>query len=244
MKTEVVGKTDVGRVREQNEDSFQIDEENLLLVVADGMGGHQAGEVASALAAKTVVEGFRGRVHAEIIGDEARDDSLAACLKEANRAVYAEGKAKDGQNGMGTTLVAAWLDGDVLRVGNVGDSRAYLMRGGKLTQISLDHSVVQEQVREGLMTPEEAAQSPYQNVLSRAVGTNAEVEVDIFGKKLKPGDRVLLCSDGLTHTLTDKDIQQILEEGSDLKKTVDALIAAANAAGGHDNITVILAGIG
>jgi len=221
--------TDVGRVREGNEDSFLVDERLRLFAVADGMGGHRAGEVASA----TALEALR----AAVASGRALDDAIAS----ANDAVYAKAADDSGLRGMGTTLTAVVASGDgVLVVGHVGDSRAYLVHGGELDQITEDHSLVEELVREGRLTPEQAVVHPQRSIITRALGIDPTVEVDVYPVELRPGDRILLCSDGLTTMVRPVEIATILRREPDPGRAADLLVDAANAAGGEDNITTIV----
>ena len=232
-----VGATDLGRVRSGNEDCYGFDARRQVAVLADGMGGLNAGEVASAAA----VRAFLDAVPAEC--DEA---ALARAAREANLAVYELSTAQDHHNLMGTTLVACVaIDGAVASDGrwlfaNIGDSRAYLFRAGALSQITRDHSVVQELTEQGLLTAAEARTAPNRHIITRAVGLEAEVEADIAQVPRLAGDLVLLCSDGLTDMLTETALSAILSADQSLEATADALVEAANQAGGVDNISVVL----
>jgi serine/threonine protein phosphatase PrpC len=225
MKLEAGVATDIGRVREGNEDSYLL--EPPLYAVADGMGGHRGGEVASHLAL-TTVEASAG---AGTLGDQVR---------EANRAVYEESQRDSAVTGMGTTLTAVRVVDGGLRVAHVGDSRAYLMRAGSLRRITEDHTLVNRMVKAGEITPEEAEVHPHRNVLTRALGTEPDVEVDELEVPLMDGDRLLLCSDGLFGMVNEDQMQAILETEPDPQKAADRLIRAANRAGGVDNITVLV----
>jgi PPM family protein phosphatase len=222
-------RTDVGRGRPENEDNLLVDREHGLYAVADGMGGHRAGEVASATAIETLKEAY--------LGGRRLDEAVAA----ANAAVYAKGADDASMRGMGTTLTAIALEGEATALlGHVGDSRAYLMRGGSVTQVTDDHSLVEQLVREGRLTPEEAQNHPQRAIITRALGIDAEVEVDTYRIDLRPGDRLLICSDGLTNMLSDDTIAATLRRHADPQQAADTLVDMANQAGGDDNITVVI----
>lgn len=219
--------TDVGRVRAGNEDDLLVDDALGLVAVADGMGGHQAGEVASA----TALEALRAAA--------ASGRPLTDAIEFANTAVYEKASADPSLRGMGTTLTALTTRGGT-RLGHVGDSRAYRLRDEALHQLTTDHSLVEELVREGRLTPEEAAVHPKRSIITRALGIESEVRVDEIPVDLVAGDRLLLCSDGLTSMLRDDDVAILLRRYADPTIAARALIDAANAAGGDDNITVIV----
>jgi PPM family protein phosphatase len=227
------GMTDRGRMRSANEDFFVMRPEAGAFVVCDGMGGAAAGETASHLAAETAAAALA----------EAKPGSAAIreAVRLANGAVYERARQDPRLDGMGTTLVALSLTGKTAWVGHVGDSRCYRWRASTLERLTQDHSLVEEQMRIGRMTREEARRSPMQNVITRAVGTRAEVVADVQEVELERNDLFLLASDGLTRELSDAAIAEILETAaSDLHVVCAALIAAANAAGGRDNITCVM----
>ena len=229
--TDTAGFTDPGRKRRRNEDSFVIDPP--LFAVADGMGGAQAGEVASRLAAAA----FREFHEADELDPEER---LAAIIQEANRRIF-ERAADDAQvSGMGTTITAALVAGEALVIGHVGDSRAYRLRGGKFEQLTDDHSLVADLVRSGRITPEEADAHPQRSVITRALGTDREVDVDTFTVPAESDDLFLICSDGLTTMVDDEEIRDLVTRAGDLDQAGKGLVKAANKAGGEDNITVVL----
>jgi PPM family protein phosphatase len=230
IKVVTAGVTDVGRVRDGNEDDFIDQADRLgLVAVADGMGGHRAGEVASA----TALEALRASV--------ANGQSLRDAIEGANDAVLEKSESDLELHGMGTTLTAGMLGSDGhLVVGHVGDSRAYLVRGGELTQITTDHSLVEEMVRDGVLTPEQAEVHPQRSTITRALGIDSRVEVDEYPIELQPGDRILLCSDGLTTMVRPDQIAGILTREPDPKRAAQLLVDAANAAGGEDNITAVI----
>jgi PPM family protein phosphatase len=225
-----VGKdSDPGRKRRRNEDAYVI--QPPLFAVADGMGGAQAGEIASRLAADALREE----------GDGDGEERVAALVREANRRVYERSRADSAASGMGTTVTAALLEGDQVRIGHVGDSRAYLIRNGLLEQLTEDHSLVAELMRDGKLSQEEAEAHPQRSVITRALGTDPDVDVDTFTIEAHPGDVFLLCSDGLTTMVEDTAILRIIEEQrADLDRAARTLVSAANTAGGEDNITVVL----
>jgi protein phosphatase len=235
MKVHHSARTDVGRTRDHNEDSYGVGEgESVerfgeLLVVCDGMGGHAAGEIASRVAVETIMSDYYA-TH-----DEERAAALEQAFSHANEQIYASGRGT-----MGTTGVAALLYHDALHIANVGDSRAYLIRDGEIRQLSRDHSFVSDQVAAGLITPEQARSSPHRNVITRALGYQSEVSVDLFRWPLQIGDIILLCSDGLHGLVTDEEIAEIaVAHASD--EAIDRLINLANERGGSDNITVAIA---
>jgi serine/threonine protein phosphatase PrpC len=237
MRLSSFAATDVGLQRAGNEDSHLRG--RTVFAVADGLGGHQGGEVASAMAVERL-GALDGRSFAEPTQAAA---ALADAIADANRAILERGVADQGLWGMGTTVTAAAVVGDlVLQLAHVGDSRAYLLRGdGPPRQLTTDHTVVAELVRRGRLTPQQAASHPERSILTRAVGLDPNVQVEQPAPLgLQPGDQVLLCSDGLTETVADEQLAVVLAGQADGDDACQALIAAANAAGGPDNITVVL----
>lgn len=227
MRIEVGSATDIGRVRERNEDSMLVDPP--LYVVADGMGGHRGGQVASQVALEAMEELETGD-----------GGSLAEHVRRANRAVWDRSVEDERLSGMGTTLTAARIAGGSALIAHVGDSRAYLLRDGSLRQLTTDHTLVARMVKSGEITEAEAEVHPHKNVLTRALGTDEQVEVDEDSIALVDGDRLLLCSDGLTGMVTEDQIQAILETSEQPQQAADRLVKAANRAGGIDNITVVV----
>jgi protein phosphatase len=224
--------TDVGRVREGNEDAYLVDDAMGLVAVADGMGGHRAGEVASA----TALEALRSAI--------THGRPLRESMEDANEAVFTKSLTDEELRGMGTTLTAATLvTGGTVLVGHVGDSRAYLLHDGELRQVTVDHSLVEELVREGRLTADEAAVHPQRSIITRALGVDASVEVDVYPVELAPGDRLLLCSDGLTGMVQAETIAATLRREEDPARAAAALIDAANVAGGEDNITAVVVAV-
>src|SRR5712691_8203631 len=243
------GVSDVGRVRTNNEDCYKIVEPLNLFVLSDGMGGEAHGEIASAMAVETVVKhclDANSNPAAQVIGAvqpywSARTKHLATAVHLANRTIFKAAEKDPDHRGMGATLTAAWIDGAKLSIAHVGDSRAYLLRSGSLLQLTRDHSLVAEQVRRGILTAAEAEESNMQSVLLRALGAQAEIEVDAEEHTLFPRDALLLCSDGLTRLVTDPEIAGTLQAETNPGKAAEKLIALANERGGPDNITVVIA---
>ena len=228
MRLVATGATDVGLVREGNEDKYLHDDRLGIFAVADGMGGHEAGEVASAVA----IEALRAAVASGALITEA--------VIQANTAVMEKADANPGMRGMGTTLTAAIEVEGGLRIGHVGDSRAYVLRAGILARVTDDHSLVEELVRAGQITLEQAAVHPQRSVITRALGIDRSVEVDDISLELTDGDRVLICSDGLSGMVRETEISAIMRRETDTEATARALIDAANGGGGEDNITVVV----
>ena len=247
MRIQTGARTDLGRVRKNNEDCYQIEPSLQLYVLSDGMGGEAHGEVASNLAVQTIVTHCQQAENSRatpIFGASQPDVSertnrLASAIHLANRKVFEMAAANPEQRGMGATIVAAWIEGQKLSLAHVGDSRAYLLRAGSLDQLTADHSLVAEKVRIGILTPQEADASEMQSVLTRAVGTTADVQVDSDEQVLLVGDYLLLCSDGLTRMVTDPEIASTLLTSTTAQEAADRLVETANENGGVDNISVI-----
>jgi serine/threonine protein phosphatase PrpC len=245
---EMIGLTDTGMVREHNEDCFLIVPESGVAILADGMGGHLAGEVASAMAVDQVIHHLlqafvdtRKDRRRSPKGQSLESDALVEAIKTANSAIHSASVAKPEQAGMGTTVVAVVFNDNRLTVAHVGDSRLYCYRNGMLTQVTEDHSMVQELLRRGLITPEEARTSVNRNLVTRALGVDPAVEVDVTEQTFESGDIYLLCSDGLNDVLTDEDIAAKLgESGGDLGAAAKQMIGEVNARGGPDNVSIVL----
>ncbi len=239
MELKVGARSDVGMIRSGNEDNFfaEADDRRGVFVVADGMGGHAAGEVASEMAVQIVA---RHLLTLTSVLEQAAAEKLAQAMRDANRAIYDRMLAEVDKQGMGTTASVLVLSDNQFLIGQIGDSRIYLLRDGALTQLTKDHSYVQEQVDAGLLTPEQARYHPYSNVITRCVGASESVEADIYEGEMKPGDVFLLASDGLTGMVDDRRLQAMLLARSGPGRIVDALIAEANGRGGLDNITAIV----
>jgi len=239
--------SDRGVKRDHNEDAWSLPPEGLtpgqiatkgrLYIVADGVGGHQAGDVASMM----TVEIVQQRYYADPSPDVA--SSLIAAIQTASQKIDQESAARSERRGMSTTVTAVVLRGTELTVANVGDSRTYLIHQGQMRQVTNDHSWVEEQVRGGLITREEAAKHPQRNIITRSLGGNREVEVDIFEERMGPGDSVLLCSDGLSNMVLDQEIAAIVSEGWKAEAVVNELIELAKQRGAPDNVTAVLLNI-
>jgi PPM family protein phosphatase len=227
MRVAVGAASDIGQVREGNEDSYLVIAP--LYAVADGMGGHRGGEVASNLALATVQQLF-----------EQGSGDLAEQVEQANRTVFERSQQDRSVSGMGTTLTAALIDGDRVHLAHVGDSRAYLLRGGDLSLLTEDHTLVHKMVLQGEISEEEAETHPHRSILTRALGVDATVQVDESDVQVVDGDRLLLCSDGLTGMVPDEQIFEILRRNADPQAAVDELVKEANEAGGIDNITAVV----
>jgi PPM family protein phosphatase len=230
---EEAARTDTGRQRHANEDSYYA--RSPVYVVADGMGGAQAGEVASRIAADVFDEGM---------GDGNPEEQLAGRAREANRRIFELARADASRSGMGTTLTGALLASDEVSIVHVGDSRAYLLRDGDLRQLTRDHSLVEELRRRGQLTPEEAEEHPQRSIITRALGPEEDVELDVHTHQARSGDVFLLCSDGLTSMVREDRVREIAAGAESLQAMVDALVDEANGAGGRDNITVIAFRVG
>ena len=221
--------TDQGQLRANNEDAFLIDDDHSLYAVADGMGGHRGGEVAS----RTAIEALRAAF--------ASNRELEPAIELANTAVRTRAAGDPNLEGMGTTVTALTVSGShELLIGHVGDSRGYLLHLGELSRVTEDHSLVEELVRDGRLTPEQAEAHPQRAIVTRALGVDDDVDVALYRVPVEPGDRVMLASDGLSDMLRDREIESIARNEPDPQRAAEALVHAANAAGGHDNITVVI----
>jgi len=235
--------TDPGQVRSHNEDSVAGDAAIGFAVLADGMGGHNAGEVASRIAVDVVNATFGSDVPLPQRLDAERAESfVASTIAAANSAVLALASTDPRYRGMGTTLVLVFWHGNAVTYGHVGDSRLYLLREGRLARLTRDHTIVQEQLEQGSISAEEVRYAAHRNVLTRAVGIDAEVEADLRTSATLPGDVYLLCSDGLTDMMTDDDIRRtLLACATDVSTAAVRLVELANEAGGHDNVSAVVA---
>ncbi|MBW6469240.1 MAG: Stp1/IreP family PP2C-type Ser/Thr phosphatase [Coriobacteriia bacterium] len=231
-KRTYAGLTDVGRVRAHNEDSVLL--EQPLFAVADGLGGHEAGEVASGIAVTALRDAAPAHADANALG---------RAVRAANRAVIKAAREGRGREGMGTTLTAAIVEGTRIVVAHVGDSRAYLLHGDTMERITGDHSMVADMIRQGTLTEEESRSHPNRSVITRALGTDPNMYADTYEVDAEPGDRLLICSDGLTGMLTDDRIADLLGHYGDPEMAVRELVDAANEAGGHDNVSVVVVDI-
>jgi PPM family protein phosphatase len=226
-------------IRSGNEDNFAVDNNDHrgLFIVADGMGGHAAGEVASEMAVQILL---RELSELKDVDAEGSGERVARALRDANRAIHDRTITEVDKQGMGTTVSALVVSGTQYLIGQVGDSRVYLLRDGALRQLTKDHSYVQEQVDAGFLTPEQARYHPYSNVITRCVGASPDVEPDVYRGHVRPGDTFLVASDGLTGMVDDWRLQQLLMARADEERVVHSLIAEANGRGGLDNITAIV----
>jgi protein phosphatase len=239
LEIKAAGLTDVGQRRGHNEDAFLVEPELGIYVVADGMGGHAAGEVASRIAVETMQECFAS-------GPEGKRDAdtvaqlLEEAVHQANARILEAVQEKPALRGMGTTLIAAFpVDGELL-IAHVGDSRAYRVRGGQLQRDTSDHSWVAEQVEQGVLSRADAEKHPFRNIITRALGARDDVEPDLARIPMEAGDRILLCSDGLSTMISDEEILRILLGAATAEEGCRSLVDEANRAGGHDNVTVVL----
>lgn len=227
----VAVRTDIGKVRQSNQDALIAAPEMRLWGVADGMGGHNGGETASA--------GARDGLVQQLSGKSPEQGALRTAIGAVNRSLYLQQKEDDALSGMGTTLTALWVSDSCVYIGHVGDSRAYRLRDGEFKQMTEDHSVVAELLRSGMLTPEQAAAHPMRNVITRAVGTEDSIEIDLMCEERQAGDIWLLCSDGLHGMVTDEQMAEIIKNNK-LEKAADKLIRAALDAGGRDNVSLVL----
>ncbi len=239
MRLAVAARTDVGVVRSGNEDNFYASagSNGGLFMVADGMGGHAAGEVASEMAVQIIARDLKDK---GADSWDAIEKAMADSLRHANRLIHDRTLVETDKQGMGTTASVLLLSQGRYAIGQIGDSRVYLLRDGALTQVTKDHSYVQEQVDAGFLTLEQARYHPYSNVITRCVGAGEEVEPDVFQGEIRPGDVFLIASDGLTGMVDDRRLHQLLLSRASPDRIVNALISEANGRGGLDNITAIV----
>lgn len=247
-KLVIYGVSDVGQMREHNEDNIAWDKDLGLVIVADGMGGHNAGEVASEIAVKRIQEALRDVIDPDIQGSHSIElnDAVREAIVYANDEINREARENFAYNGMGTTVVLTLFQDDRVISAHVGDSRTYRLRGDKLEQLTTDHSLVQEMVDNGYLSQEEAQLSASRNLITRALGIAETVEVDVTEAKIDYGDVYLMCSDGLTDLVSDEEILNLLRDyrsetdSCNLEEAAKALVALANDKGGKDNISVVL----
>jgi protein phosphatase len=244
MRLKVGAATSIGRVRDLNEDAYLAKSEQGLFVVCDGMGGAVAGEVASQLAVETIGSRLTADASPALNGNtqfSARTVQLGNAIREANLAIIGRGRDDASQSGMGTTVVGAWAEDGVVSIAHVGDSRAYLANASGFESVTSDHSLVEAQVQAGLINREESLHSEHQNILLRALGRDENVEIDLAEITVAAGDRLLLCTDGLTRMVPDAELAAALDRfRGDPQQACDYLIDAANTNGGRDNITVVV----
>lgn len=243
MKIVAAGQTDIGKKRKANQDSFRMDEENTFYIVADGMGGHAGGELASKITVDTIAEYL---VHdKEATSSQTPQDLIIGAIHRANAAVYSQAQENPKLRGMGTTVLVLYFEKDMMYIGHVGDSRVYFVRGNEIWQLTRDHSLVNEKFKAGIITRDQMRSDKSKNVITRSVGFESSVLADIYQKQIQPGDFYLACSDGLSGMLEDQQILEILKSKlaatRDLSKAVKSLIEEANANGGDDNITLVIA---
>jgi protein phosphatase len=237
--------THVGKVRAINEDNFFAAQDMGLFMVADGLGGQNAGEVASEMAVETIKSHLVGKEN-PLVGEYAQEFShntnrLLSGIRLTNSAIYEAGQKNPEQQGMGTTISSAFINGNAITMAHVGDSRIYRIREGRMEQLTVDHSLIEEQLRRGLITEEEAEESKHKHVITRALGAEDTIQIDADEEILLDRDRILLCTDGLTDMVGEEDIlRMIFRNGDDPQKACEELVDMANAKGGTDNITVIL----
>lgn len=248
MQIEFGARTDVGRQRTNNEDNYRVVPELNLFVVSDGMGGEAHGEVASALAVEGVANHCLAGAHdatLPFLGEREpelaeKTNRLGSALRHANRAIYDTAAQNPQHHGMGATIVAAWIEEGRMSLGHVGDSRAYLLRAGTLTQLTSDHSLVAEQVRQGILTEQEAEMSNLRSVLTRALGPHEQVQVDLAEHALQEGDALLLCTDGVTRMVSDAEMTATMTKAATAQAAANRLVELANEHGGEDNSTVVV----
>lgn len=224
-------RTDVGKVRANNQDAPIVSEKLRLYGVADGMGGHKGGEVASTSARDDLLRELEGKTPSVA--------TLSGAIEEVNRQIYHQQEHDDALTGMGTTLSVLWMSENFVYIGHVGDSRVYLLRDGEFKQMTLDHSLVEQLVREGVLTEEEAQNHPMRNIITRAIGTDESVEVDVVVEERRKGDLWLACSDGLHGLVDDRQMRDALRQYAP-EKAADVLLKAALDAGGRDNVTLVI----
>lgn len=248
MKVQAFGLSDVGKKRSKNEDHYLVNDDLGLYIVADGMGGHSGGEFASRFAVNTVdevIQSMNTDPEATVISgvnSEETDfgDRLRYAIQVASQKIYDQAMFDQELRGMGTTVVAVLVQGERVCLANVGDSRGYLLRAGSLKQVTFDHSLVFEQMRAGLISERDAKNHRFKNIITRSVGYQEDVEIDLNYLEMQAGDRLLLCTDGLTNMVSDEQILKIVGDKKDLRQTCQELVSQANANGGDDNVTVLI----
>jgi serine/threonine protein phosphatase PrpC len=234
-------KTDVGMMRENNQDSYYVSPSGNypLFIIADGMGGHKAGEIASEMAIKIISYNFTDSLAKSSIEDETIKNKIEKSIYEANSKIHKKSMEDERFSGMGTTVTLAYIVDDKIFIGHVGDSRAYLLRNGILSQITEDHSLVEELIRNGSISREEAKHHPQRNIITRAVGTSNEIKTDVIVEHKCENDILLLCTDGLTNMVDDDQIKDSLTMNEDIQQACEELVKISNDKGGFDNITVL-----
>jgi len=234
--------TDKGKTREHNEDSYYISDFSAsgrgYCIVADGMGGHNAGEVASKIAIQEIKNNINHH-YKEDMSEQQIEELLISSMKKANTVIFQKSLEEKKYSGMGTTAIVCLIHNNDVYIAHVGDSRAYLIRDNQIKQITVDHSVVEELIHNGSITREEAINHPQKHVITRALGCEEDIKVDIYKQKCKEKDILLICTDGLTNMLTDEEILQVIDNSPDMQRGVEKLVGLSNDKGGLDNITVV-----
>lgn len=237
----ILALSDVGKVRETNQDYyyiFQEDDEIKLAILADGMGGYNGGEIASKLATENIKDYIKNNLYSTLPDKKEIEKLILSAIEYANMVVYEKSKEDENLNGMGTTLEVCLIYNNIVYIAHIGDSRVYLIRNGKIEKLTTDHSYVENLVKEGKISKEEAINHPKKNIITKALGCTAFAEPDVIQKKMEKKDIIVMTSDGLTNKLTDKQIYEIIEK--DIETSVRNLINEANELGGNDNITTIV----
>lgn len=239
----ICGRSDPGKERQCNEDNYffkTFDDEGAIIAVADGMGGHAAGEVASSIAIDVLSRFVQDRDDSFAL-DEITGEDIKALINHANREIYSAGCKDKNKAGMGTTFTLGFIRNNLLIIGHVGDSRVYRLSGKKPEQLTEDHTVVEEMIKEGRISQKEAETHPRRHMITRALGISSAVEIDIVSLELNESDTLIFCTDGLTSLIEEKEIMQVItDKGDHPMKAVDYLVSLANERGGHDNITIVL----
>lgn len=238
---EIGVKTDVGIVRDNNQDAYYVssNKDYPLFIIADGMGGHKAGEIASEMAIEIISKNLSNHLISSSVADEDIKDRIQDSISEANNKIYKKSMEDEKYSGMGTTVTLAFIADDKIFIGHVGDSRAYLLRNSILSQITEDHSLVEELIRNGSISKEEARYHPQRNIITRAVGTSMAIKADVIVESICKNDILLLCTDGLTNMVDDNQIKDFLINSEDIQKSCEELVKLSNNKGGFDNITVL-----
>lgn len=238
---EIGVKTSIGRIRDINQDSYYIsrDIKCPLFIIADGMGGHKAGEIASNMAVEIISSSFENQINNVDLNDDNIIAIIRSSICKANDEIYEKSIEKEEYSGMGTTVTLAYENQGKIFIGHVGDSRAYLLRNSTLYQVTKDHSLVEELVKNGSITREEARFHPQKNIITRALGTDKEIEIDVIVKEILQEDILLLCTDGLSNMLSDDEIKKALIESENMQEACELLVQLSNEKGGLDNISVV-----
>ena len=238
---EIGAKTDIGKTRDNNQDAYYISQEgdNFLFVIADGMGGHKAGETASNMAVDIIGDSLNILLTKSNLSEKEIEDKIKASIHDANSRIYKKSMKDERFSGMGTTVTLAYIKDKDIFIGHAGDSRAYILRNNVLVQVTKDHSLVEELIRNGSISEEEAKHHPQRNVITRAVGSSSEINTDLIKEYKNHGDILLLCTDGLTSMLNDDEIKNSLLSNESMQKACEDLVRLSNDKGGFDNITIL-----